>query len=53
MLSKEELYSIKGGSVSAALLNAISRIISTLYNLGQSVGSALRRARDKNYCKIL
>lgn len=53
MLTKEELYNIKGGGVSAALLNALSRLISTLYELGQSVGSAIRRAKSKNYCKIL
>ena len=52
MLSKEELFVIKGGSFSAALLNSISRLVDTLLRLGQTVGSAIRRSYEKKYCKI-
>lgn len=52
MLSSEELMNIKGGAITAALLNSISRIIDTLLNLGQIVGSSLRRSLSKKACKI-
>ena len=50
-LSNQELYEINGGAVTASLLNAISRTISTALNLGQIIGSAIRRAFSKKYCK--
>ncbi len=51
-LSNEELNNVIGGGFSAALLNAISRGISTIYNLGYSIGSSLRRALGRTLCKI-
>lgn len=50
-LTKKELHSISGGAITASLLNALSRAISTTLNLGQVIGSAIRRALSKNYCK--
>lgn len=54
MLSNEELLNIKGGAstFSAALFTAITNVFIKLYKLGQTVGSALRRSSEKNYCKI-
>jgi hypothetical protein len=48
-LKNEELYKIQGGA-SATLLNAFSRAVSTILELGRTVGSAIRRAYSKNYC---
>lgn len=50
-LSNKELLEIKGGAITASLLNALSRAISTTLNLGQVIGSAIRRAISKSYCK--
>ena len=45
------LFSIKGGAgLNSSMLNAIIRTISTLYSIGQAVGSALRRTRTGRYC---
>lgn len=52
MLSEEELYMIKGGGIGATLLNSISRLVDTILNLGQLVGSSLRRGFSKNVCKL-
>ena len=52
MLTNEELINIKGGGITATLLNSISRLVETLLNLGQIVGSSLRRAISKKVCKI-
>ncbi len=50
-MKKEELIEVKGGvGLSAALINAISRGVNTLYNLGVAVGSAIRRAFKKKIC---
>ena len=50
-MKKEELIKVKGGvGLSASLINAISRGINTLYNLGTAVGSAIRRAFKKKIC---
>ena len=52
ILSKEELICVKGGAVdfSSALLNAMMRTVSVMFSVGQAVGSAIRRAVNKNYC---
>ena len=52
MLKNEELILIKGGGITATFLNSLSRLMDTLYNLGHSVGSTLRRLVGKNICKI-
>ena len=51
MLSKKELYQIIGGiNITAALLSAIAKGITTIMNLGQTLGSSIRRLFKKNYC---
>lgn len=41
-MTNQELYSVTGGSsISATMLNAISRGIETIYNLGRAFGTAL------------
>lgn len=52
-LKKEELYNIEGGAnISGTLINAITKAVNTLYNFGQSVGSAIRRISSKNRCPV-
>ena len=52
MLTNEELINIKGGGITATLINSLSRLIDTLLNLGQVVGSSIRRSISKKTCKI-
>lgn len=52
MLSNDELINIRGGGITATLLNSISRLVETLLNLGQIVGSSIRRSVSKKVCKI-
>ena len=50
-LNNQQLFCIKGGARSTrSMLNALVRTVSTLFSIGQAVGSALRRAVSKNYC---
>lgn len=52
MLTEEILIEVKGGGISATLLNSLSRFMDTLYSLGQTIGSTLKRLVSKNVCKI-
>ncbi len=50
-LKEQELYTISGGiAINATLINAFARAISTVLDLGRTVGSAIRRLYTKNYC---
>ena len=52
-LTKEEMKKIKGGSTSyVTALNTVLKAISTLFNIGQAIGSAISRSREGNQCKL-
>lgn len=51
-LNKEELLNISGGGISASLLNAISRAVSTLMDLGRSLGTSIRRSISGKVCSV-
>ena len=52
MLKNEELITVRGGGITATLLNSLSRLVETLLNLGQLVGSSIRRSFSKKVCKL-
>ncbi len=51
-LNNDELMNIDGGATgfTASLLNAASRAISTLMELGRNLGSAIRRTINGSVC---
>lgn len=49
-MREEELYNIYGGAFSAALFNALSRGINTIYELGRSLGTSLKMIISKKKC---
>ena len=49
-LENKELYNVKGGAINYTMLSAIARVASTIFSIGQAVGSAVRRATSKRYC---
>lgn len=52
-LNKEKMQQIDGGaSITSAMLNAISKAVNTLYELGKQTGSAIRRLVKNKYCPI-
>ena len=52
-LKKEEMLKISGGSgISATWLNAISRAVSTLMDLGRSLGTSIRRSISGKVCSF-
>ena len=52
-LSNKELMNVEGGArFTASLLNAASRAITTLLELGRSLGSAIRRTVNGSICPV-
>ena len=53
-IKKEELLNISGGAsyATASWLNAAARAITTLVDLGRSLGTAIRRSISGKVCKI-
>ena len=51
-LKKEEMIQVEGGAFTSAMLNAISKAVNTLYELGRQTGSALRRILKKAHCPL-
>lgn len=49
-LNNQELANIVGGGLTATLLNAVSRLIKTIYDIGYALGSTLKRTIKKRYC---
>ena len=49
-IKNEEMKTIVGGAISYSMINAFSKMISTLYEMGRGIGSAVRRLIKKNYC---
>ncbi len=54
LLNVNELKEIKGGAVSvlnATFFNALARSLSTLSDIGRSLGTAIRMLFSKRVCK--
>ena len=52
-LRKEEMKKVEGGtSISAAMLGAIYKIVETIYNLGDALGSSIRRVIEGKNCNL-
>lgn len=52
MMNKEELIELRGGiqTISATMINALVKVVTTAYELGRAIGSAFRRARTGRTC---
>lgn len=51
-LRKEEMLNVKGGAFSASMLSAIYKTIETIYSIGESLGSYIRRMTENKMCDI-
>lgn len=49
-MTKEELLCIKGGAVSGNFLNYLSKIITTIFDIGRSIGSAINYLKKRKTC---
>ena len=52
-IEKTELFTISGGaSITGTLINSLTRAITTILELGRSLGTAIRRVSGNNICPI-
>jgi len=52
-LRKDEMLNIEGGtSFSASMLSAIYKTIETIYSIGESLGSYIRRVTENKMCDL-
>lgn len=50
IMTNSELLKVKGGAFSAALLAAVYKMVTGIFNLGQTLGSALSYAIKGRKC---
>jgi len=51
-LNKQELLEIDGGAISGTLVSSIIKGITSIFDLGKSLGTAIRRVITKNICPL-
>lgn len=52
VLSKKEMLAIEGGDFNSTFINAITKAFSVFFEIGQSVGSAIRRGMEHQKCPL-
>ena len=51
-MEPQELIMIKAGAISGTVINALVKCVTLALELGRSLGSAIRRSKDKKKCKV-
>ena len=51
-INEKEMFNVIGGAVGYSLINAITKAVQTVYSIGQSIGSSLRRVVSGQYCSL-
>ena len=51
-LKKQELLEIEGGGISGSFIASLVKGVSSLLDLGRSLGTAIRRVYSKKVCPI-
>lgn len=49
-MSDLELRNVVGGAIGSTLLNSFSRLVSTVFEIGQSLGTSLRMVFSRKRC---
>ena len=52
MVENEVLLNIKGGGITPSVVNALTRLVATVLDLGKTVGSSIRRITSGKLCSI-
>lgn len=50
ILNDIELVNINGGAISGTLLNAIAKLITTVFDIGRAIGSAISMSKTGSKC---
>lgn len=51
-LKNNEMEEIVGGAITSSFINAITKAVTMVYELGKQTGSAIRRLTSGKYCPI-
>ena len=51
-LKKDELKKIDGGAIASSMINAVTKAVNTIYELGRATGSAIIRLIKKAHCSL-
>ena len=51
-LKDKEMMEVEGGSLPVSLINAITKLVDVLYEIGEATGSAIKRLISGNYCPV-
>lgn len=51
-LKEQELKNIQGGGISASFITAAVRAVTSILDLGRSLGTAIRRIRSGSICSL-
>ena len=49
-MTEEELISIRGGAISGNFLNYLSKLITTIFDIGKTIGSAINYMKKGKTC---
>lgn len=50
-LREIEMEGIVGGAITSSFINAVTKAVSAIYNLGKETGSTIRRLTSGKYCR--
>lgn len=50
VLQNSELINVKGGSLTTSMINALTKAMTTILKIGQTIGSVIRRSVTHTYC---
>jgi len=51
-LNNEELVKVSGGAISGTVLQYISKLATTIFDIGRALGSTIRRVQSDNICPL-
>lgn len=53
-LNETEMINVTGGAngITSSAINALARLVSTIYTLGRAIGSSIRRVYNGNTCPL-
>lgn len=51
-LTNKEMYNVNGGAITSAFINAINKLIGTIFDIGRSTGSSIRRISKGKNCPV-
>ena len=50
VLKNNELIKVQGGALTSSILNALTKAMTTILKIGQTIGSVIRRSITRTFC---